>query len=699
MIAWFADVIDLLIDRFRFKYVILAGVGILVLGLLSGLSMLFFRAHAGVVPVARPALRPFPHSTSTIHLVQMFDYDIAAAQITPQLAAPIDLVWGADANPAKLRAWHQANPAIVLSSYLPFDLDPLYNADTQQHNLAYWKRTHPDWILYQCDQRTPAYLFNQPDIPLDFSNPAVLNWQVTTFGAQAQRLGYDALAVDELSLNNEGLACGHYQGKHWMPLYNGTLNDVRWSGSVLLWLKTMQQRLHALSHPLDLIASLDLQSASPTDPFVQQAPAYLDGLLITNGFSTAFHQPASGQDWLAAVHFMQQVQQQQKAVYVVNQFTPPPDHFVVDPQQVQWALASYLMGKEQQAGLFIGKVQQFGDDRFYPQYAAALGQPMGQMYIAPASNHGLLYLRDFSEGESIVNPDPRHTYTVTLPTGRRYSDLQGHPVSSTVTLGPLSGLVLLAAPLASTPTPVPQPTISSTPAPLPPTPTPTPTPLPTPVPTPIPTPSPTPTPLPTPTPTPIPPTPTPTLTPPLAQDNFQRPNQSSWGTASDGNLWQTDGTLFSIDSDSGRILSMGSMQPADALLGLTGANVEVVATLTFAQFQGGDVGIVARWTDPNNWYKLGINANSLFLAKEVQGTQTILGSITFTPQFGTTYQVALLADGNTLAGAIWTSGTTPVWQIVVTDTSLSSGRLGLRATPSPSSGMDIRVFSFTASAI
>lgn len=479
-----ADFVEEIIERFQPRYLLIAGAGLALVALLGGL-LLYLLPRASLSHQGTPSasLRHLPASSNSIHLIQMFDYDIAPDQITPQRAQPIDLVWGADANPAKLQAWRRANPGIVLSLYLSFE------RDSQQHALSYWQQSHPDWILYQCDRKTPAYLNQQAAVPLDFSNSAVQQWQLATFGGQAQRLGYDALAVDDVNVRNVGGACGHYEGRRWVPLYSGAASDRRWSQQVIVWLRTMQQRLHHLSHPLDLIVALAVGGAPSEDASVQALLNSIDVVVLADGFSAR----TRAADWLNAIRLMEQVQQQHKAIYIVNQFTPPPHQFSLDSQQVQWALASYLMGQEAHAGLYIGKEQQFGTYLYYPSYAAQVGAPLGQMYSVAVGRSGVVYLRDFSQGESLVNPDGQQSYQVRLPAGRLYSNLEGQMQGSVVTLPPMSGLVLLAR------VPSPASVGAPTPAPILPLPTPTPEPMPTAIPAPKPTPTPAP---PTPTPTP-----------------------------------------------------------------------------------------------------------------------------------------------------------------------------------------------------
>src|SRR4051812_26537140 len=113
-------------------------------------------ATAGSMPLQKN----FPDTTNGIHAFLTFDYYLDATQAAA--AAPHnDFVWGArDGNVA---AWHKANPNAFVSAYLPFSRDP-----DDSHSLAWWKQNHPDWILYKCDQKTPASVIaGAANIPVD----------------------------------------------------------------------------------------------------------------------------------------------------------------------------------------------------------------------------------------------------------------------------------------------------------------------------------------------------------------------------------------------------------------------------------------------------------------------------------------------------------------------------------------------------
>jgi hypothetical protein len=238
-----------------------------------------------------------------------------------------------------------------------------------------------------------------------------------------------------------------------------------------------------------------------------------------------------------------------------------------------------------------------------------------------------------------------------------------------------------------TPTETPTPTPTMTPTPID-TPTPTPTSTPTPTPTDTPTPTPTDTPTPTITPTPTPtntPTPTPTpLSNSIGQDTFVRPNQTLWGTASDGQAWTGDANtlnMFSIASNVGKInnTTSGGVN-YNAILGTSVTDAQILFSGSISSFSSSNLGGVLRWRDANNCYKVYIDGTNLYIQKILNGTKTTVKSSSFSATAGTSYTIRFQANGTSLAAKVWKTGTTEptTWTMTATDSSFSSGSTGLR---------------------
>jgi hypothetical protein len=126
------------------------------------------------------------------------------------------------------------------------------------------------------------------------------------------------------------------------------------------------------------------------------------------------------------IHFMESMQGQQRPYYVVNQFDGSAP---VNREEIQWALASYLMGKEHLAALFISTYQGYGADLRYDEYTMQIGSPKGRMYQTQNVS-----MRDYNHGLSIVNPSATDSYMVTLNAHSHYRDVSGNLVGQTITM-------------------------------------------------------------------------------------------------------------------------------------------------------------------------------------------------------------------------------------------------------------------------
>jgi hypothetical protein len=375
-------------------------------------------------------IRPFIDTWNNIHLEQIFSYNI---NNPADIARYYDFVWGATQD--QLAAFHSGNPNIMLSYYMPFHRDSgtFTNMDLgKSHDLAYWKNLHPDWILYQCDRTTPAYEDNNPNMPLVFSNPAVVDWQVQTYAQPASEAGYDAIAADNVNLENLYGACGYYQNGKWVQRYTGQSDDPQWRADIVSWATRMQSTLHALKHPLALIINFGLGSTSPNDQYVQQLIRHTDGILDEGGFTNYGNRYVTDNNWVQLVNLMKEVQSLKKSYYTIDEFSTKS----LSHDQIQWALSSYLMGKEHLATIFMSAMQQYGSDLRYPEYNANIGTPEGEMY-----KDQLVYWRKYSNGLVVVNPSSNSSYNVQI--NGSYVDSYGNHIGKNLTLQPHSGMLLL----------------------------------------------------------------------------------------------------------------------------------------------------------------------------------------------------------------------------------------------------------------
>ena len=379
----------------------------------------------------KTGIRHFIDTWNNIHLYQPFDFNIANPA---SVAAQFDFVWGASTY--NVAAWRQGNPNIFLTYYFPFNRDyGTFSDNTALHSLSWWQANHPDWVLYQCDKKTPAYYNNGTSVPLDFSNTAVISWQVQTYAVPASTSGYDSIGADNADLGNWSGACGVYRNGSWVQLYTGQQeDDPAWQNNVVFWLSQMQQALHGLKNPLAFTPNSSFANVPVTSTLVQKMASHVDGFLEEDGFTDQGRGYLTDSAWLQHITFITNMQAQGKGYYIEDQFPK------VGRPEIQWALASYLMCKNHAAGLAINVNQQYGSVNLYPEYSAQIGNPSGAMY-----QNQQVYWRAYSNGLAIVNPSSTKSYTVTLPSGVNYVDLYGNSVGPTISMPVHSGIVLLIA--------------------------------------------------------------------------------------------------------------------------------------------------------------------------------------------------------------------------------------------------------------
>jgi hypothetical protein len=375
-------------------------------------------------------VRSFIDTLGDIHLFQSFDYRISDPTAVAQY---FDFIWGG--SPRKVSLFHEGHPNIIVSYYIPFHRDDGTFKDPdlgKHHSLNYWRSIHPDWILYKCDRKTPAYEFGNPNIPLDFSNPEVVRWQVQTYGLPASEQGYDAIAADNINMENLFGGCGSYHHGRWVQRYSGKMHDAQWHEDVISWVTRMQRGLHRLPHRLKLIPNFSLGALLTVEsPLVSQFLDHVDAVLDERGFTNYGQGYITGERWVQAVKFIQLVQDKRKAIYILNQ-----TKYSTKQSQMQYALASYLMGKGNLASMYITGNQDYGRIMLNSAYNVQIGSPGGDMYMEQN-----VYWRDYSNGMVVVNPSATDAQTVTVH--GRYMDMYHHRMRQRFTLAPHAGKILI----------------------------------------------------------------------------------------------------------------------------------------------------------------------------------------------------------------------------------------------------------------
>jgi hypothetical protein len=365
-----------------------------------------------------------PQTTNGIHAFQSFDGYVPYKDEKAD-GGRYDMVWGSSSP----NSWMVSNPAILNMWYLPMTTD-----GDPKNTLTWWQSFHPDWILYKCDRVTPAWSQGLPTVPLDISNQATIDWQISTYAGRAESNNYAGLAVDLVGFYNGNSGCGVWVNGQWVQKFSGQKVDSAWNAAVQNWASTAYSYLHGLARPLVLAGNHMVTSATPGDPNEKALLAHLDIDEDEAGFTNYGNSYAGDAVFNNVVYWMGYAQSIGHAFFVVDKYKTTS----VSDAQLDWAIATYLMGKQAAASMDVVDGQGYGYEYWFPQYSAAIGHACAKMYTTQN-----VYMRRFNGGLSLVNTSTKSAYTVTLPQPS-YTSIDGGTITSPATLPPQSGMVLLS---------------------------------------------------------------------------------------------------------------------------------------------------------------------------------------------------------------------------------------------------------------
>jgi hypothetical protein len=435
----------------------------------TGLSILPQPPNESVDTVPGPAPRQsfepnaFLANTSVgIHALQVFDeahgYTISSAQGIadgPRYAS----VWGVR-SPHMASSWHANNERLNALIYTPYDTDATGSGLNQP--TKWWLANHPDWILYECDRTTIAYVAGLPGVPLDIANEAVWRYQAALLGSFAEANAFDGVAADIVSLkNNTGRpesghgGCGVWTNAHstWVAKFSGAPVDGRWAAATENWVEGVHRALHdraVFPRALALAVNTNVDPYQPPvdgqagDVGERRIVANADIVMNEAGFAM-WGNFVGDREFNNAVGWMEYVQSLGEAILTTDDWNKQSQ--APTTAQLDYSIATYLMGKEQAAALYIGQNGMYGRENYYAEYDAKIGQACAAMYGGPNDPNFRgenVYVRKYSGGLAIVNVNGKSAYTVVLPK-RSYRNIEGGRIASPLIIQPDSGFVLLTS--------------------------------------------------------------------------------------------------------------------------------------------------------------------------------------------------------------------------------------------------------------
>jgi hypothetical protein len=166
----------------------------------------------------------------------LFDSDLDDAWISSH-GKDYSLVWGASEK--TVGSFSKTAPSTVLTRYLPSFRD-----SDLAHGIEWWQASHPGFVAYRCDGKTPAYFARRPNVPLDSSQQAVVDYQVAEIVSHVSSMR--VVGFDNFQLKNRFGECGHLVDGKFMRTYSGAVDDPAYADHVVAWLESISKRLHAV---------------------------------------------------------------------------------------------------------------------------------------------------------------------------------------------------------------------------------------------------------------------------------------------------------------------------------------------------------------------------------------------------------------------------------------------------------------------
>lgn len=378
-------------------------------------------APAVAQPGATAATLPAPRADG-ISRGQIFDNQIPDRSVYGGFTY---FVWGASSL---------SQPAgAVPSGYLP-----VFRDFDRTHTLAWYQANHPDWVAYTGEGGEPAWEFeNELYVPLDIANPAVRTYYFDRFVQPLVDQGYPIIAFDNFGTFNPFGRQGHYlaDGTTWVQQYSGDRDtDTAWAAATLDWLGYLSGRLHGLG--IGVAANISF-NASVQLADVQQAIGLVDVYVDEQGFTAHRPENYSGTSWKRKFDLIRGFAAT-KLYLAINQTTTEQ---LADAtrDQVQWAIANYLLYREQKSMIALcglGEYHVFVDR---PELHTDLGTPAS----SPVLDSAGVWKRSYGRGRVLVNPTVPATpaANVTLPAGV-WTDLYGTSYSGHILMPPNTGAVL-----------------------------------------------------------------------------------------------------------------------------------------------------------------------------------------------------------------------------------------------------------------
>lgn len=286
----------------------------------------------------------------------------------------------------------------------------------------------------RCSDAHPASVVGLPNVPLDIRNPSVVNYQIKSLIAPyAASRGYNALAADEVTYWFAGSGgpgyypCGIWSGNTFIRRYSG-LHDLSYATDMVNWVKSAHSILRTYFPSLKFIVNHPAGGLSTNEEtLLSNVDADMDETGFTDYGKYHNNRFVMETAWM-------KYGQAHGTTMLINQDW---GSLSMGAPQIDYSVATYLMGNEQAAAAFISPHTGYGVEVWRSEYATNVGAPCAQYTGGPS-----VYMRRFANAIVVVNANDATAQSAKLPTNHSYTDLEGRAVHNPLYLQPNDGYVL-----------------------------------------------------------------------------------------------------------------------------------------------------------------------------------------------------------------------------------------------------------------
>ena len=386
------------------------------------LYLALFSSIAATAQIQGSVSGKFKIPSGGIPLAQIFDSKIEDADVYTKNASKVYFIWGAKKA--------DADEQILDSKYFPSIRNPDRKLD-----IAWYQKNHPDWIMYQQDQKTPAYgyIYNYGGlVPLNVSDKMVQEYYLNSFIKPALKLGYSAVAMDNVDFSNWPKAVGHFKDGQWQNSYTGKKNDTVFHRTMLNWLKFLSSNLQ----PQGIKVVANIKANTAPEKTIVEAIRSVDIWLDETGFA---HRGinVTDKEWDKTVSILQKITPD-KGYVSINQMNGEVE--TAPAGQVEWVIANFLLTRGPQSLLAMVS---YTDKAIYhtfnyrKEFDTNIGEPAG---AAEKGENGI-WSRKYTKGIVYVNPSSKETVTISLPT-KGVKGIDGKILKGSLTLAPATAKLL-----------------------------------------------------------------------------------------------------------------------------------------------------------------------------------------------------------------------------------------------------------------